>query len=234
MDKSYEIIEQDGQEISYEACRDLWENENTLVHHDTSQKMVEATASFICKACDLNENDNVLTIGCGDGLFDGEISKRVKTLYGIDFSNQKLDVAKKRNPQVIYAQHNFLERFSNNFYSAGINKIYSYSVMQYCKPKDLALFIENQLDLCANKGQYLIAHLDVPDINKAIYYYSRHNPEITEKMLEGKIKTLFGDGSYWHDMAQVKQICSDLGVECEIRDAHYWAYRSDIIIRIKR
>lgn len=59
---------------------------------------MEVFVKFTYNACDLNENDNVLTIGCGDGFFDGEISKRVKTLYGIDFSNQKLDVAKKRNP----------------------------------------------------------------------------------------------------------------------------------------
>ena len=152
-------------------------------------------------------------------------------LYGIDFSGQKISVAKRRMPLAHYYQQSFLDGFVPDILKAGINKIYSYSVAQYCKPDDLELFIENQLAILDKNKPFIIAHLDVPDIDKAVFYYQKMNPDITQEMLNGRIKTLFGDGSYWHQMDQFREIALQHGLACEVSDAHYWKYRSDIVYK---
>ena len=84
--------------------------------------------------------------------------------------------------------------------------------------------------LCDKDREYLIAHLDVPDRSKAFHYYKSRIDGIQPEDVSD-VKTLFGDGSYWHDMEEFMRIAKKYGIDCQIKDAHYWDYRSDIIIR---
>lgn len=226
-----EKILNEEKEITYDECKKLWEDESTLVHHDTSEKLIMDVTRHISKMCNLKENDILLNIGCGDGLFDSTIIEMVNDFYGVDFSAQKLSIAKNRVPRANYIQQSFLNDYHEKIKNAGISKIYSYSVVQYCHPQDLERFILKQLELCRDDKEYLIAHLDIPDKKKAVYYYKKRYSNITQEMLDGKIKTLFGDGSYWHNMDDFKTIADKYGLECEIKEANYWDYRSDVIIR---
>lgn len=231
MHKSLNEILGEEKEISYEECQNLWEDAETLVHHDTSLKLIKEISEHIIDRCCLTKDDVLLNVGCGDGLFDSLIAEYVKGFYGIDFSNQKLSIAKSNVKSGHYYQQSFLDKYCDALYLAKPTKIYSYSVAQYCKPADLDTFIYNQLCLCTENREYVIAHLDIPDKEKAVYYYQKQNPEITKEMLDGNVKTLFGDGSYWHDMGDFEQIAKKYGLECEITDAHYWKYRTDVIYR---
>ena len=220
-------------EITYEECQKLWEDENTLVHHDTSERLIREVTDHIIKICELNHEDILLNIGCGDGLFDTRILSAVKCYYGVDFSEQKLTIARKNVPEGRYFQHNFLNPYCDEIRDAGITKIYSYSVVQYCKPEDVERFIYNQLCLCTEEREYLIAHLDVPDRSKAVNYYKKRYPDLTDDNDCSSVKTLFGDGSYWHDMQSFENAASKFGLECRIYPANYWDYRSDIVLRFK-
>ena len=231
MNKDINKILEDEKEITYEECKELWEDEKTLVHRDTSERVVRDVTNHISMICELSADDVLLNIGCGDGAFDQGVLDKVKMLYGIDFSGQKISVAKRRTPLARYYQQSFLDGFVPDILEAGINKIYSYSVVQYCKPEDLELFIDNQLAVLDRNKPFIIAHLDVPDIEKAVFYYQKMDPSITQDMLRGRIKTLFGDGSYWHQMDQFREIALRHGLVCEVKDAHYWKYRSDIIYK---
>lgn len=228
-----DILELEKQ-ISYEECRQLWEDENTLVHQDTSERIVNEVTRHIITRCGLNKDDVLLNVGCGDGLFDKAIIKIVKTLLGIDFSLQKISVAKNRVPEGIYYNHSFLETYPSDLKKFGITKIYSYEVVQYCNPDDIERFIINQLKLCTEDREYVVCHLDIPDIDKAHLYYQRiagNDCPVSREMLAGRVKTLFGDGSYWHSMEQFESVANRYGLNCEIGDAHYWDYRSDVCFR---
>lgn len=95
----------------------------------------------------------------------------------IDFSEQKIEEAKRRNPDGGYYKQNFLEDYSY-LKKYGINKVYSYSVMQYCKTKDFKLFIDNQLSIIDSSKEKIIGHLDVPDISKPLFYITSYVPEL--------------------------------------------------------
>lgn len=230
--ESINILQQDSNPISYEECLELWEDENTLVHKDRSERIIKEISTHICDVCGLNRNDILLNVGCGDGLFDGEVSDSVKKLYCVDFSSQKLAVAKEKwGNRVNYYQHNFLLDYPTELHDVGINKIYSYGVMQYCNPDDAELFLLNQLKLCVEDIDYVIAHIDVPDKSKAYNYYKRLDPSITEDMITDKVRSLFNDGSYWHDMGSIQKIANKYDLSVEMLEPHYWDYRTDIVFR---
>ncbi len=65
-------------QLSYEECRQLWEDKNTLVHHDTSESLIKSISDHIIQMCELTDEDILLNIGCGDGLFDYSICRMEK------------------------------------------------------------------------------------------------------------------------------------------------------------
>lgn len=112
-----------------------------------------------------------------------------------------------------------------------INKIYSFSVVQYCRPEDLHYFIELQVNLLRECGGGIIGHLDVPDISKAKFVYKNFRPETIRKY-HHLLRVMQGDGSYWHNMDSLSLVGQRLGCEVEVRDASC-NYRSDIIYYVK-
>lgn len=84
--------------IDYVACQKIWERYEVKVHGDISDSAITAMAACINERMELCENDVVLDIGAGDGRIDEKLKKYVKKYHGFDFSSQKLQEAKRRNP----------------------------------------------------------------------------------------------------------------------------------------
>ena len=227
----------DGEKgITYEECNRFWESGDSKVHSDTSDGLMKELADHIEKRMELNDNDVLLVIGGGGGYIDRFLTSRVNILIGIDFSQQKTDAAKKRNPGAVYYKQDFLDSYEY-LKEYSINKIYSYSVMQYCKPEDFDRFIQKQINVLDLSKKCLIGHLDVPDVDKAYYYYDIYCNDVTEDIIDknrDKIRFLIGDGSCWHDMKKITQSLSKMEMvkKIDILDAHYWKFRSDIVIEL--
>lgn len=220
--------------ITYDECNRFWESGDSKVHSDTSDGLMEELAAHIEKRMELCDEDVLLVIGGGGGYIDRFLTSRVKKLIGIDFSQQKTEDAKMRNPGAVYYKQDFLESY-DYLKEYSVNKIYSYSVMQYCKPEDFERFIQNQINVLDTGKKCMIGHLDVPDVDKAFYYYDIYCNDVTEDIIEKnreKIRFLIGDGSCWHDMKKIKKSLEKMEMikKAEILNAHYWKFRSDIVI----
>lgn len=233
---TFEQIISDEKALSYIDCNRFWENEHSKVHSDTSDGLMEEIADHVRKRMELNKNDVLLVIGGGGGYIDRFLSGKVKKLLSIDFSEKKIIEAKGNNPEGEYFKQDFLKKY-DYLREYGVNKIYSYSVMQYCKPKDVKTFFANQLSVLDMKKKCRIGHLDVPDVDKAFYYYNSLCEDCSKQKIyenRDKIKYLIGDGSCWHDMDQIQYIAGGFSQikKCSISKAHYWQFRSDIVLEV--
>ena len=233
---TFEEFIKNEKSMSYEECNSFWEKAESKVHADTSDELMKEISEHIAERMELNKEDILLVIGGGGGYIDRFLISKVKKLIAIDFSGQKIIDAKKRNPEGEYYRQDFLKEY-DYLKKYKINKIYSYSVMQYCKPEDFSIFIKNQLSVLDENKSCLIGHLDVPDVDKAMFYYDKICVDATEekvKKYRDKIKYLIGDGSCWHNMDKIKNILDNIASisEVEIKNAHYWKFRSDIIFRV--
>lgn len=215
------------QSITYSECNKIWENPDIKVHTNIQDEAIQKMADHIKKIMDLQKNDVVLDVGAGDGLVDEKLKNAVKSYYGFDFSNQKIGEARKRNPECEYWQQSFLEPISLSEY---VNKIFSNSVMQYCTPGDIKTFLKHQIETISSSKGGLIVHFDVPDQDRAYNYYSSFDRDIVDKYKK-ELKVIFSDGSYWHDMGKVKEVCKEYNCDVEIMPSSC-KYRSDIIIHV--
>lgn len=195
--------------LTYEDTKDIWNNNDTLVHADIGQDSMMMYHKRINDVIQAQTGDILCDIGCGDGNIDNLFSN-ISLLYGIDFASNKIEMARKLNPEFKYDCQSFLDPIRVPF---PINKVFSYGVMQYCKPEDIESFIRNSLNvLDASEDRYkLVAHIEVPDIDKAyLYYFVRYR--ITKEQFvqyKDKLKMIFSDGSYWHNMKGIKRMCQN-------------------------
>lgn len=236
-----EVIKNDG-ELNYGQMRSYWNDKRHKVHGDMTNP--EYYFSCINEVLAFKEADNVVDIGCGDGIIDSYI--HVNNLYGIDFSSSKLSEAKKRNPNYAYHEQSFLDRIvpaDNIIY----NKCFSYGVAQYCAPEDMDILLKNSIDciLGEQEKKYpgghrkIVAHLEIPDLGKAYEFYHRRYGIKEEFFLtyKNKVRTIFSDGSYWHDMKAIKEKALRYIEEKNagetaivyVSDCHCW-YRSNLVI----
>ena len=218
-------------------CKKFWSTRP--VHGDTSDKAFKLYFDIINKELNIHSNDNLLSIGCGDGKLDKIIvDSTAATIYGFDFSKEKVYASQKNNPQSLYWQQSFLEKIDTDINN--INKIYSFSVMQYCAPEDLEKFFKVQIEFLKKQKakKVVIFHGDVPDKDLAYVYYRMFRRDVVEKY-KNNLRLIFNDGSYWHDKENVKcvvdKICSlyNLNYSMQINEIPNH-YRSNIILNIEK
>ena len=97
-------------------------------------------------------NDNVLDVGCGTGELTYEISKKVKTITGIDSSDNMIKEAKKNYPEINFEVVNALEmNYKNQF-----DKVFSNAVFHWIP--DQKTFLKNIYDSMKTNGK-LVAEM---------------------------------------------------------------------------
>lgn len=221
-------------QADYLKCKSIWDKDETLVHGDVSPEAMKKISEYIHDIIMPSKEDIILDVGCGDGVIDQFLYGESQKYMGFDFSESKIRIAKKNNPKIDYWNQSFLDEIKTPT-CIKPNKVFSFSVMQYCKKEDLYTFISNQINCLEKDGNGLVYMMDVPDVDKAYNYYTILFPKLTKSYIERHRKdfvSIFKDGSYWIDMEYVKSILSQF--EC-IRDVEMIEgmsdYRTTLIIR---
>lgn len=218
---------------SYENTKNVWNNKE--VHADISDSAMQQMYNNINEIMLFSDEDIVLDIGCGDGRIDSYIT--CKKLYGLDFIRSKVHDATNRNPSFTYKQHDFLVGIPLS--GMGINKVFSYTGLQYSKPEDVKKVLKNSIDVCDGQGRKIIAHIDVSDLDKAFHYYN-HFYCVSQNIYTQKItQDIYSDGSYWHDLSDLRNWSQNYLDEkygignaiVYVASSHSW-YRSSLIMII--
>lgn len=221
-------------QLDYSQAEEHWNDNESKVHSNIGDTAISKMSIYIKKIMGVCKDDIVLDVGCGDGLIDSKFVD-VKKLYGFDFSEGKIQNAKNMNKQVKYWTQSFLNPIQID--GERPNKVFSFSVMQYCKESDLDDFLSNQIEVLAD-GAGSVYCIDVPDVDKAFFFYSRSYPKIPAvfyKRRRKKLKNLFADGSYWTDMKKVKEILQKIEEVKEVTlEEGFSDYRTTIVIRCEK
>lgn len=221
--------------MTYDDTRQYWESLDAKAHLDISPSAIRSYVDRIEQVINFDKDSIVLDVACGDGLIDELIKKEVGSLSGFDFSKTRIDQAKERNPECDYWVQSFLDSYKHK----GYDIIFSYGSMQYCKPSNAELFINNSIDALSDNG--ILAHIDVPDLSKIDKYFFRtKNIKNYAMGLARLIKfnfhkdsLLWDDGTYVHDIKKLEKDYSSLGYKIMVFDSRA-EYRSHILIRKKK
>ncbi len=96
---------------------------------------------------------NVLDVGCGIGLYHGGVSKAVNALYGVDVSQESLDIAILNNPEVSYETYDGIKLpFPDSMFDC----VYAICVLHHVPKERWQKFISEMNRVVRPGGQLLV------------------------------------------------------------------------------
>lgn len=131
---------------------------------------------------------SLLDIGCGDGRFVRELSKKggAKRLVGIDYSARAIRLAKALNPEIDFRT---VDIVNDDFDIELFDVVTLIEVIEHVPPESLNRFIERAVKLVRPGGRIIIT---VPHTNKALNpkHYQHFNSEKLRELLNPYIVNL--------------------------------------------
>ena len=195
-----------------------------VIHEDIFKKIIKSIEVNL----DLSKNDNIIDMGCANGLLTASIANSVNHIYGYDLSNDLITVAKDfhQRPNISYFVGDLLEI---NYKEYKVEKFYMYEALQH--------FEYNMLRKLLNK---LIIELDnfklyigsVPDRELILNFYD------TDERRRFLFNTLLEDdkihlGNWWfqeHIMSLCKELQLKVAIIEQDKELHTSHYRFDVLI----
>lgn len=188
--------------------------------------------SEICDQLQLEKDDIVLDLCCGNGLITKELARHCKEVVGIDFSQPLLEVANRdhRPTNVSYQNFNILDLDKMPLISSGsFSKILINEALQFVKKRELIAVLRNILRLSSESCTILIG--GIPEMTKKWEFYNT-----PKRRLMYCARTVFGNeaiGTWW-DKEFIRETCRQLDLLCEFREQrrelHTSHYRFDVLI----
>lgn len=189
-------IEIGGSNDEFMNVKQYFENSNCCSIETSELDDIEAITRYIKNNISFLETSNILVLGCGDGSKERSIFIKSNSvnIYLNDFSRTLIKQAQINNPNAVCICSDISD-ISEKVGDKKFDLIYSYSVLQYFKKRDIKKINVSLFSMLNPNGQ--IIHLNVPDKRRKIIY--RLNKAIVMK----NIKYIFpgndftDEFSYW-------------------------------------
>ncbi len=187
---------------------------------------ISDAAKYIIRLLDLQKDEQILDVCCGNGLITGYISNTGFKVTGIDLSQNLINQAKQNYPHIHFEQQNALSFNLNTKF----DKIYLAFSFQYFDSYDLGKKVIENLILHANSGAKILL-TDIPDKNRWGIFYNSFLKKVFyfKQKLTGK-QTM---GKFWSEKELIK-ICDELSVvgKLLVQPTHlpYQHYRFDFMV----
>lgn len=182
----------------------------------------------IIETLDVTKEDELLDLGCANGLLTNEVAKKAKSVTGFDLNQDLLTVAnechKRDNINYILSDIKDID-----FHQYSAKKLYMFGVVQYFEHKMLRELLQKMLD---QMGSFTLFIGDMLDQEKKLNFY--HTKERKKFLFTELIENKKNHLGYWWYRKHIVQLCEDLGLKIEIKDhdpllctSHY---RFDVLI----
>lgn len=190
-------------------------------------------AEDICKKLELKREDELLNIGCANGLLEIVLNYWVKSIVGVDFSKGMIKKARKNNQN-----HKNVRFFAGNILNLGFlnkrfNKVLCNSVIQYLNSTAEVKKALLEIKKVTTKKSVILISAN-PNNEKFNKFVSGYDTLGLEKG-EAEKKKQAARVSLWTNPKEMKKLAEDLGYKAEIRQMHSGVWQSwymyDIVLR---
>jgi cyclopropane fatty-acyl-phospholipid synthase-like methyltransferase len=143
--------------IQSNRWNDFWEKQSSPHHHFNNQKWYRFYAQEINLLLEVLEyaGGSVLETGCGNGALFDYLDFNKNDYIGTDISEAMLDIFRKKYPQINLV----CVDASSYTVDSKFSLIYSNGVIQYLKPQQLDLYIQNSLSMLEPGGILLVGNI---------------------------------------------------------------------------
>ncbi|MBD0259380.1 MAG: class I SAM-dependent methyltransferase, partial [Cytophagales bacterium] len=147
-----------------------FENNFTQCFNDIWGINYIATIEFMLARLAATPFESLVDVGCGDGRLTYEIQKRfpARTVWGIDYSQRAINLAKAMNPRGNYLQADITQPSSLPAFDAAVLM----EVFEHIPPAVAPAFLGGVAGLLKRGG---VLFITVPHVNKPVEYkHFRH------------------------------------------------------------
>lgn len=186
-------------------------------------------ADDIKQKIELQTNDALLDVCCGNGLLSAELARYCKQVTAVDFSEMLINEAKinHTDSNILFKQADAL----NLQLDQQFDKIVLYFSFQYFDTYQKGFEVINNLNKHMKPGAVLLIG-DVPDLAKRDVYYDSFSKKL--RLLK---QNMFGQndmGKFWSE-TEMNRICQSLGLKGEFvqqkTELPFSNYRFDYLIK---
>ncbi|MCK0109018.1 class I SAM-dependent methyltransferase [Flavobacteriaceae bacterium S0825] len=195
------------------------------------KEQINIIIDSICKGLDLNKQDVLFDLGCGNGALSVLIFHKIKAYFGIDFSEYLIEIAKKNFEKGNYT---FQCAEANEFLSKeALNKKYTkglcYGVFSYFEKESAERILRNIHDKYENINKFYIGN--IPDRERASNFFYK---DIEYANLLDDNQSSLG---IWWSQKDFENLANKTGWKVEflnMQDDFYSAhYRFDVVLTKK-
>lgn len=207
----------------------------TVNRKPISDKAFRLIIETIQERLELNTNDILVDMCCGNGLFTYELHNDVKKIIGIDFSSPIIEAANKfkSSENISYCLGSvveFLQNFHDYFPDLRPNKYLMNDSIAYFSPADFENILTSICNISPEHFKCLFRGAPAEDLKWNFY-----NTEERKQRYYHNIETgdLTNDGlGRWWQQEEITGICEKLGLRASITTQHPTIsdYRVDIEI----
>ena len=195
-----------------------------------SPKSVKLTVDNIIKQLDVNSNDTILDVCCGNGLVTNHISKKCNSIIGVDLSENLINFAKEKFSNIPFHQSK-AEEIAAVLENQQFDKIYlQFSFQYFDKPNQGEKVINEMLKVLKPNGLLFIG--DIPNHQKLWHYYNSFAKRFF--YITSKIRGTNRMGKFWKK-EELDSICNILNVKGKFitqdESLPYSHYRFDYLIQ---
>lgn len=216
-------------------------NDNDLLHQvgktvnkkPISKHQLHIIVNSIVKNLNLNQNDILLDLCCGNGMLTFELSKYVKRVIGVDFSKPFIKNAKlyKNAKNIEYINHDILNIKELLIFNRNeISKVLLYDALAYFKIRQLAQILYDLLHVSKSVKKIFLGSILYKKFRWKFFNSWKRvmNYYVNIKFFNNK-----GLGTWWSDKS-IKILSKKVGFNYKIifQDKRLYTshYRVDILI----
>jgi ubiquinone/menaquinone biosynthesis C-methylase UbiE len=190
----------------YDSWKDYWDTRGKNVGQDyevdrgQSCRGLEAdelAEKHLLAFIDPKPEDRILDAGCGTGINIARLSKKVRSLVGIDYSESMVERARKRleTEHVSNAEVRAGSIASTGFPSDSFNKIICISVMQYLNDQDCEAALKEFVRISKHGGEII---LHVKNL-ASLYLSSLYAAKKLKSLISKNVKIEFYRAQRWYE-----------------------------------